>query len=371
MYDSLKTQCETITDSFLQTRMAVTNTKYDEILLRNILLSMRWKYIDEDIRLRYVIDNINHIKSEVELRSKIQNIDIKFLCETGYSLYCINRKTQNLNKFISSYNKLIFNWTNRYIQQLQRITGNDHINLSYDSGLCHIICYMLLYSCYFSEQLNLLIKQLIQKIPIDLSDSDINFGMRYGIGGYLYTLNSVKERFPENKEVDKAINYLFNIYLQNIDISDEFYQWPAIRKHNGELVNNIADTWSYGPSMILYNLLNTNISQNNYNLEKEIKIRSYLPAGDLYLNDVGFYSGYAGILNVFCLCSKKYYEKSFEEKKKDLLEKILKGEQKEGIFQFYKFENRNGHLEKVIDGNKNQIIESYMVYIVLSKVFEK
>lgn len=357
-------ECSNMFCIFIKYRYFAEHPDYEEILLRSRLLALGWDYLEKDICFNYAADDLSSIKKEVEDRFQKQVMSTKFLCDTGISLYHINSKLHNLDKFIGNFNKIVLWWIEKYIDQLKQ---TDRINLSYENGICCLINYLLLYEDYFSSKISQLVKLLDIGLKEYLDHETINLGMRYGLSGYLSTINMVLKHPPFCQELHDSTRRIIEIFNKYRNFYDGVIQWPAQINTAEEVIYNFSDSWSYGSSMMLSHLLNSKLLNEEERglYYRNLLLRSYLPVGDFYLINSDFYNGYAGLLSTYDMCCKNYPEQlCFRNIKKKLIHKIMDNHQKQGVFTSYEYKEINGRLIKVMNDSE-QIHHSYLIYEVL------
>lgn len=336
-------------------------------MLRNYLISFHWENMEEDARGSFFNENLLLAKKEIEERSRNQTWDVKSLCSMGHSLYCIQKNLHCLTKMTASYQAYALNWICGYIKQIERFLGKDDIDLSYESGICCAIRYMLCDEAFFQEPIFRLTELFLSQFAVQSKKRDLNFGMRYGWGGYLWTLNQLKKKHMDGGRVGKTVCDIVRVFLEKRYFDKEFSFWPAIVRADGKEIHNISDSWSYGPTMMLLNLQESVelFQMPDKGFLDELKMRCSLCIGDLCFTDAGHDTGYAGALRAFGAAFQKYRLPCFGYMKECLTEALLTEKTEDGVYSFFKYNVVNGRLKKELDASRDAVRESYRIYIVL------
>lgn len=360
-------ECIRRTNKFISKRFLVKEISFEEIVLRNYLISFHWENMEDDIKENFFKENLLLAKQEIEKRSKNQTWDLKSLCRMGHSLYCIQKNLHCLKKMMASYQAYALRWICNYIKQIEHYLGQGNIDLSYESGICCAIRYMLCNEVFFQEPILRLTDLFLNQFVVQSGRMDLNFGMRYGWSGYLWTLNQLKKKHMDCTKVRKMVCNIVRVFQERRYRDKEFSFWPAIVSVDGKEIHNISDSWSYGPTMMLFNLQESvelfQISGEGF--MDEMKMRGNLCIGDLCFTDAGHDTGYAGALRTFGMAFEKYRFPCFGYMKEKLTEVLLTEKTADGVYPFFKYNVVNGRLKKEFDVSRNAVLESYMIYIVL------
>ncbi len=356
-----------LANQFISKRFSVRDISFEEIILRNYLISLHWENMEENVRGNYLNENLLLAKREIEERSRNQTWDVKSLCGMGHSLHCVQNKLHCLNKMTVSYQAYALSWIRSYIRQVERFSSQGDIDLSYESGVCCAIRYMLCEEAFFQDAILRLTELFLDLFAIQSEKKDLNFGMRYGWNGYLWTLNQFRKKYLDCGNVKKAVCDMVRIFLEKRRFDKDLSFWPAIISANGKEVHNISDSWSYGSTMTLMNLQESvelfEIPEQGF--LDELKMRCNLCVGDLCFTDAGHDTGYAGALRLFETAFRKYRLPCFGYMKECLAEELLREHTTDGVYSFFKYNVADGNLKKESDVGRDAVRESYMIYIVL------
>ena len=354
-------------NSFIEGRIMLKEVNYEEMLWQIRLLALAGDLLEDlkEIRLeKYLL----FIKNEIQMKYKRGELNIRFIYDTGEALHYINSEICSIEKFLKSYNELVDWWIEKYINQIGKLEY-ERINLSYENGLCCLIRYCLLDKIFFGSHIKDLFCILKKNIEIYLKYNDIDLGMSYGVTGWLNVINQTSK---EDYMLEECAKILLEIYKKEKIINGDLLKWPAIVKKSGNNLYTVSDNWSYGSSMILYNLLNSrflgDLEKDYY--YRELIYNSYQPIGDLGVTNCSFYSGYAGCLDIYTKCFEKYKEPSFKKMRNEIAKVIIESKMNNGLFIFYRYENSNNHLIRIEDNTPN-LIENYRIYKSLCAVIDK
>lgn len=361
-----KRQLSDIINAFIYESDLNSSNSYDEMLLEVKIKALGRCLLFEKQGIN-IEKYMASIKNEVRSKFLSNELDIKFLFNTGEVIHCINKQIINVKDFQNNYNEIVEWWIEKYIKRLRNI-GDKRINLSYEDGLCCLIRYCLLNEEFFCEQLKELSSILIRNVEIYSKNDVIDFGMRRGIGGWLNVLNQIEGKAYQGLE--DSIVLLLDLYDREKYMTEYLFKWPAIKRSTQRLYTD-SDNWSYGSSMILYNLLNSkHLSESLRNIfYKNMIYHSYQPLGDLGLINFDFYTGYTGSLSIYAACYEKYKEPCFEVMTKQILKKILE-KNKNNVFPFYKYEIKNNHMIKS-EKYDSCMIENFQIYCVLCEILAR
>lgn len=354
---------------FMQKNLGRKLINYEEAIWRSKTLSLGWEILDNR-DIDYFNENLMAIKNAVQDKYHEKALEIKFLRDTGETLYCIKLKLHNLKYFCHNYNKIVSWWVEKYIKNIKSVEKKK-INLSYENGLCSLLQYLLLYKKEFCDEIKEIVPIMQEAIEENLRCEELDLGMRFGMLGWLNTINLLEEKVPEIK-LKKSAQDIISIYEKEEILEKDVIEWPAKIKRNRENSYTISDNWCYGTSQILFNLLN---SQHLCKIKKEyyykkLLYQSFQTVEDFGLINPDFYAGYAGCLKIYTQCALIYQTPSFWDLQNRIMKTLVATINADNRFTFYKYINKNGHLVKKIEEKELNLIKNYQIYCVLCEVLD-
>lgn len=354
---------------FMQKNLGRKLLNYEEAIWRSKTLSSGWKIL-ENRDVDYFNDNLMVIKNAVQDKYHENALEIKFLRDIGETLYCVEHKLHNLKSFCHNYNRIVSWWVEKYIKIIKSIEKKN-INLSYENGLCSLLQYLLLYKKEFRDEIKEIVPIMQEAIEENLKCEELDLGMRFGVLGWLNTINLLEEKIPEIT-LKKEAQDIISIYEKEEFLGKDVIEWPAKIKRNRKNSYTISDNWCYGTSQILFNLLNSQhlceIKKKYY--YKKLLYQSFQTVEAFGLINPDFYTGYAGCLKVYTQCALIYQTPSFWNLQNRIMKTLVDTINADNRFTFYKYINKNGHLVKKIEEKELNLIKNYQIYCVLCEAFD-
>ncbi|EGT3787916.1 TPA: hypothetical protein KOS81_000078 [Clostridioides difficile] len=224
----------------------------------------------------------------------------------AFSVYLFNKKTGLLEKFLYSLNNLLLNECYKKVIVLtsNNIFDVNTKNTDYDSiyGVSGVLNYLLEfkwrdedlfkiiklgeylmslcleyeYKGYMVPRFHIKPENLInEKYKYIFPEGSLDFGMAHGMLAPLISITKLKNKIENIREIDKAIDKIFNLYDIFLNKDDGYYKWPSqlsIEDYLKEESNYNSFTmsrWCYGGISIAKGLRNASLNLKNDKLVKK------------------------------------------------------------------------------------------------------